>query len=131
MDSIGDIISSLKKRVSDENRRKGEEDQEELFDSSEYVTSKYISGKKKGYVTKEYQSYGAWLAHELNDEKRISMYIKWAKEKPRSLLESAYRFTADYPKAKDKSRLFMWKVKELENETEDKKEDSKQEGHAS
>jgi predicted RecB family nuclease len=131
MESLGHIISSLKKRVSDENRRKGEEDQEELFDSSEYVTSKYISGKKKGYVTKEYQSYGAWLAHELNDEKRISMYIKWAKEKPRSLLESAYRFTADYPNAKDKSRLFMWKVKELENETEDKKKDAKQEEHSS
>jgi uncharacterized membrane protein len=55
MESIGDIISSSKKKVSDENKRKDEKDQEELFDSSEYVTSKYISGKKKGYVTKEYQ----------------------------------------------------------------------------
>jgi hypothetical protein len=48
------------------------------------------------------------------------MYIKWAKEKPRSVLESAYRFTADYPDARDKSRLFMWKVKELEEQTEEK-----------
>jgi predicted RecB family nuclease len=121
MESIGNIISSSKKKVSDENKRNDEQDQEELFDSSEYVTSKYISGKKKGYVTKEYQSYGAWLAHQLNDTKRISMYIKWAKEKPRSLLESAYRFTADYPHARNKSKLFMWKVKELEEQTEKKK----------
>jgi predicted RecB family nuclease len=127
MESIGNIISSSKKKVSDENKRKDEKDQEELFDSSEYVTSKYISGKKKGYVTKEYQSYGAWLAHQLNDKKRISMYIKWAKEKPRSLLESAYRFTADYPHARNKSKLFMWKVKELEEETEEKKKKTKKE----
>jgi predicted RecB family nuclease len=127
MESIGNIISSSKKKVSDENKRKDEKDQEELFDSSEYVTSKYISGKKKGYVTKEYQSYGAWLAHQLNDKQRISMYIKWAKEKPRSLLESAYRFTADYPHARNKSKLFMWKVKELEEETEEKKKKTKKE----
>jgi hypothetical protein len=131
MESISDIISSLKKKVSDDNKRKDEKDQEELFDTSEFVNSKYISGKKKGYVTQEYQSYGAWLAHELNDEKRMSMYIKWAKEKRRSLLESAYRFTADYPHAKDKSRLFMWKVKELEEQTEEKKEKAKQEEDAS
>jgi len=121
MESIGNIINDLKKKVSDDNKRKDEKDQEELFDTSEYVNSKYISGKKKGYVTKEYQSYGAWLANELNDKERMSMYIKWAKEKPRSLLESACRFIADYPDARDKSRLFMWKVKELEEQTENKK----------
>jgi predicted RecB family nuclease len=123
MESIGNIISSLKKKVSDDNKREDEKDQEELFDTSEYVNSKYISGKKKGYVTKEYQSYGAWLANALNDKKRISMYIKWAKDKPRSILESAYRFTADYPNAKDKSRLFMWKVKELEEQSKAKKKE--------
>jgi hypothetical protein len=121
MESIGTIISDLKKKVSDDNKRKDEKDQEELFDTSEYVNSKYISGKKKGYVTKEYQSYGAWLANALDDKERMSMYIKWAKDKPRSFLESAYRFTADYPHAKDKSRLFMWKIKELEEESNEKK----------
>lgn len=131
MESIGDVISSLKKKVSDDNKNKDEKDQEELFDTSEYTSAKYIHGKKKGYVTKEYQSYGAWLANTLNDPDRISMYIKWAKEKPRSLLESAYRFTADYPNAKDKSRLFMWKVKELEEQTEKKKNKSKKKEHAS
>ena len=121
MDSVGDIITQLKKQVSDDNKRKDEKDQEELFDTSEYTSAKYISGKKKGYVTQEYQSYGAWLANALEDKERMSMYIKWAKDKPRAILESAYRFTADYPNAKDKSRLFMWKVKDLENESREKK----------
>jgi len=61
------------------------------------------------------------------------MYIKWAKEKPRGILENALSFTIDYPNAKDKSRIFMWKVKELEEEyhkekdkrKEEKKEDKK------
>jgi len=124
MDSIGDIITQLKKQVSDDNKRKDEKDQEELFDTSEYTSARYISGKKKGYVTQEYQSYGGWLANALDDKKRMSMYIKWAKDKPRSILESAYRFTSDYPNAKDKSRLFMWKVKELETQSKEKKEAS-------
>jgi hypothetical protein len=123
MDSIGDIITQLKKQVSDDQKDKQEKDQEELFDTSEYTSAKYIHGKKKGYVTKEYQSYGAWLSNALDDKKRMSMYIKWAKDKPRAILESAYRFTADYPNAKDKSRLFMWKVKDLESGSKSKKED--------
>ena len=122
MDSIGDIITQLKKTVSDDQKDKEEKDQEELFDTSEYTSAKYIHGKKKGYVTKEYQSYGAWLANVLDDKKRMSMYIKWAKDKPRAILESAYRFTADYPNAKDKSRLFMWKVKDLESASKDRKD---------
>jgi hypothetical protein len=131
MESIGNIISSLKKKASDDNKREDEKDQEELFDTSEYTSAKYIHGKNKGYVTKEYQSYGAWLANALNDKKRISMYIKWAKDKPRSVLESAYRFTADYPNAKDKSRLFMWKVKELEEQSENKRKKTKTKEHSS
>lgn len=128
MESLAKIISNLKKKVSDDSKRKYEKDQEELFDTSEYTSAKYISGKKKGYVTQEYQSYGAWLANTLEDKERMSMYIKWAKEKPRSVLESAYRFTADYPEARDKSRIFMWKVKELENKGEKK---SKNQEHVS
>ena len=116
MESIADIIKKLQKKVSDDNRKTNQEkDQEELFDTSTLTSAKYISGKKKGYVTQEYQSYGAWLSRELDDPKRMSMYIKWAKDKPRGVLESAYRFTIDYPQAKDKSRIFMWKVKELED----------------
>lgn len=34
----------------------------------------------------------------------------------------AYSFTIDYPNAKDKSKIFMWKVKELENRKKGKKQ---------
>ena len=33
----------------------------------------------------------------------------------------AYSFAIDYPNAKDRSRIFMWKVKELENERKEEK----------
>jgi hypothetical protein len=49
------------------------------------------------------------------------MYIKWAKEKPRVILEKAYSFAIDYPNAKDRSRIFMWKVKELEGQMKGEK----------
>ena len=108
MDSIKDILKNL------QNQKEEGDSQEELFDTGKLTNPKYFSGKKKGYVTKEYQSYGLWLANQLGDPKRATMYIKWAKDKPRGILESAYRFTIDYHEAKDKSRIFMWKVKELE-----------------
>ncbi len=115
MDSIADIIKDLQLKASEDHKKETQEkDQEELFDTSTFTSAKYLGGKKKGYVTTEYQSYGAWLSRQLQDPKRISMYIKWAKDKPRGILESAYRFISDYPDAKDRSRLFMWKVKDLE-----------------
>ncbi|HRY22426.1 MAG TPA: hypothetical protein P5311_01510, partial [Candidatus Dojkabacteria bacterium] len=46
------------------------------------------------------------------------------------ILENALSFTIDYPNAKDKSRIFMWKVKELEEEyhkAKDKKKGEKKE----
>lgn len=132
MDSIADIIKELQAKASEDHKKENQEkDQEELFDTSTLTSPKYLSGKKKGYVTQEYQSYGAWLSRKLEDPKRISMYIKWAKDKPRVVLEAAYRFISDYPDAKDKSRLFMWKVKDLEGGHEDdsEKKNIKKEDH--
>jgi len=68
------------------------------------------------YVTKEFQDYGYRVALKLGDLKHVSMYIKWAKTKERAIMESALSFTVDYPNAKNKGRLFMWKVKQLEEE---------------
>ncbi len=78
------------------------------------------------YVTKEFQDYGYRLALKLGELKSVSLYIKLAKEKPRHLLEQAYSFAIDYPNAKNRGRLFMWKLKELEKEEAQKsKKDSK------
>jgi len=112
MQSLKDIIKDIKKEEPKEGE-KSSDNQKELFNTKKFEKKKFPFSKKAKYMTKEYQAYGMRLAGKL------SMYIKWAKEKPRSILERAYSFTIDYPLAKDKSRIFMWKVKELEHESKD------------
>ncbi len=64
------------------------------------------------YVSREFQSFGVYLAQKLEDETRTSLYIKFAKTIPRPILEQALRFVVD-ANAKKKGALFMWKLKEL------------------
>lgn len=65
------------------------------------------------YISREFQDYGCRLAEELHDDKYKSLYIKLAKENPRPVLEKAKSYVLDYPDAKNKGALFMWKLKEL------------------
>ena len=67
---------------------------------------------KDKYVSREYQSFGVYLSEKLQDEKRKSLYIKFAKTIYRPLLEKALRFVVD-SNARNKAALFMWKLKEL------------------
>ncbi|MCC7290152.1 hypothetical protein IT417_02805 [bacterium] len=91
MDSIQDLIS-----------QKREELKEGLL-------------KRKKHITTEHQDYGYRLALKLCDMGHKSLYMKLAKEKPRVLLEQAFSFAIDYPNATpNKGRLFMWKLKQLE-----------------
>jgi len=64
------------------------------------------------YVSREFQKYGYDLAMELGDPEHTSLYIKLAKEVPRSVLEKARYFVKD-ANARSKGKLFMWKLKEL------------------
>jgi len=64
------------------------------------------------YVSREFQSYGVYLAQKLGDEKRIGLYVKFAKTIPRPVLDQALRFVVD-ANAKNMAALFMWKLKEL------------------
>lgn len=124
MDSIKDLVSQIRKESDKEEN--SNIDQSKLFDTSNLKTNpNKLFGNKHKYISKEYQSYGLRLASKLGDKKRATMYIKWAKEKPRGVLERALGFTMDYPDAKNISRIFMWKVKELEKENKEKKEESK------
>ncbi len=125
MDSIKDLVSQIRERGKEE---ESDIDQSKLFDTSKLKTNpKQMMGNKHKYISKEYQLYGLRLANKLGDSKRSTMYIKWAKEKPRGILENALSFTIDYPNAKDKSRIFMWKVKELEEEYHKEKDKKKSE----
>lgn len=68
------------------------------------------------YLSREFQKYAYDLAEELNDMSHKSLYMKLAKETPRSLLESARTFVKDATNAKSKGKLFMWKLKQLKEE---------------
>jgi len=72
------------------------------------------------YVTREFQDFGYRLAEELGDTTHKSLYIKLAKNTPRSLLEEAKSFVLNNPKAKNKGALFMWKLKELDGKAKNK-----------
>lgn len=78
------------------------------------VLKKFDPVKDK-YVSREFQTYGLFLAEQLEDYKHRSLYIKLAKTVHRSILDKALSFVAD-SKASNKGALFMWKLKELKNE---------------
>lgn len=67
------------------------------------------------YISREFQSFGIYLAEELNDYKHRGLYIKLAKTIHRSILEKALSFVSD-SNAKNKGALFMWKLKILRSE---------------
>jgi hypothetical protein len=64
-------------------------------------------------ISREFQFYGCFLAESLEDTKRYSLYIKLAKELPRSILEEALNYTKGYYNAKSKAKVFMWKLASL------------------
>jgi len=64
------------------------------------------------YISREFQSFGIYLAEQLDDYKHRSLYIKLAKTVHRSILEKALSFVVD-SNARNKVALFMWKLSEL------------------
>jgi hypothetical protein len=64
------------------------------------------------YVSCEFQTYGVYLAEKLGNTNNKALYIRLAKTIHRSILDKALSFTID-ANARNKSALFMWKLKEL------------------
>ena len=64
------------------------------------------------YISREFQSYGIYLAEQLDDYKHRGLYIKLAQTTHRSILEKALSYVSD-SSAKNKGALFMWKLQEL------------------
>jgi hypothetical protein len=64
------------------------------------------------YISREFQSYGIYLAETLDDYKHRSLYIRLAKTVPRAVLEKALTFVKD-ANARSRAKLFMWKMAEL------------------
>lgn len=98
------------------NRSENQDGKKVQFSSMADLLSKHQVQEKNKYVSQEFQSYGCYLANELNDKKFTSLYIKLAKNTSRGLLERALSFVSDADNAKSKGKLFMWKLKELKKE---------------
>lgn len=64
------------------------------------------------YISREFQSYGYYLAEQLNDLKHKALYMRLAKTLPRAVLEKALSYVKDAD-VKKKGALFMWKLKEM------------------
>lgn len=78
---------------------------------------KFSEVKRPKNISREFQMYGVYLAEQLDDKKHYSLYIKLAKTYPRKILEEALSYVKDYPNAKSKGRLFMWRLKQLKTIT--------------
>lgn len=65
-------------------------------------------------IAHEFQIYGVYLAESLDDTKHYSLYIKLAKEIDRKILEEALNFTKGYFGAKSKAKVFMWRLKQMD-----------------
>lgn len=64
-------------------------------------------------IAYEFQEYGCFLAESLQDTKHYSLYIKMAKNLDRRILEEALNYTKGYTNAKNKARVFMWRLQQL------------------
>lgn len=82
------------------------------FQSTQNLFSRYTTVAVNAHISQEFQDFGYRLAVALDDLPHKSLYIKMAKEYSRALLEKALAFVSD-ANAKNKARLFMWKVTQL------------------
>ncbi len=85
------------------------------FQSLKDIMSQKAPTPQGKYISREFQDYGCRLAEELGDTAHKSLYIKLAKTTPRAILEKAKSYVMDYPQAKRKGAIFMWKLKQLNN----------------
>lgn len=82
------------------------------------LLQKYKISDTGRYISQEFQDYAYRLAMSLStaeDRQTISMCMRLVKTKPRGLLERAESFVKD-ANAKNKVALFLWKLKQLEDE---------------
>lgn len=70
---------------------------------------------KQRRISREFQDYAYRLAVSLDDVAHTPIYMRMAKNTPREILEKARAFVTD-SNARNKAKLFMWKVKQLKEQ---------------
>lgn len=76
------------------------------------ATNDILAKRKTRHPKNEFQAYAYKLAMDLNDLINLKIYMRFAKNIERNLMEEAYRFVADST-SQQKGRLFFWKLKQL------------------
>lgn len=89
----------------------------DLLLSHDFVGERQKAAK---YISHEYQDYGYRLAVTLNDLEHKALYIKIAKDEKRPVVEQALSYTLDYPHAKKKAKVFMWKLYDIKKQIKEK-----------
>lgn len=90
------------------------------FNSLGRILDRYqLDEDKQKRISREWQDYAYRLALELDDKAHTSLYMRLCKNTPRPILEEARIFVKGAMNAKDKGRLFMWKVKEIKTIQQD------------
>jgi len=84
------------------------------FSGISKILSNYkVDEDKQRRISREWQDFAYRLALELDDKDHTSLYMRLCKNTPRPILEEARTFVKGAMNAKNKGRLFMWKVKDL------------------
>lgn len=96
----------------------------DLFMRNDVVAERMNAAK---YVTHEFQDYAYRLAVKLDDLQHKSLYMRLAKREKRPLLDQALSYTLDYPKVRNKAKIFMWKLGDLKRGLKTKHEKEKEE----
>ncbi len=79
-----------------------------------------IETDKQRRISREWQDYAYRLALELDDTAHTPIYMRLVKTANRALLEEARIFVKGAVNARNKGKLFMWKMKELKKEWKEK-----------
>ncbi len=93
-----------------------------MADSLQSLLSQFQVTTQNKYISQEFQEYAYRLAMALDGEtnaKTVGMCMRLVKRKPRALLEQAHSFIQD-AKARNKVALFLWKLKQLEIQSQPK-----------
>ena len=87
------------------------------------ILDKYdLEETKQRRISREFQDYAYRLAVELGDTAHTAIYMRLAKNTPRSLIEQARLFVLGANNPTSKGRLFMWKLKQIKDENKIEKE---------
>ncbi len=89
------------------------------FTDASELLQRYRQIEQNKYVSQEFQSFGCHIAAALDDQPHTALYIKLAKQLPRAILERSLSFVSD-ANARNKAKLFMWKLNQLKKELDKK-----------